>query len=108
MEETSIIRETLEEELARNERSQHVYEREIARLPRGSVTVRTRRGRQYCYLKYRDGAKVVTDYVGLECSVGDDLRRQIAKRQSLQESLRRLKREHAFIVRALGRASYEA
>lgn len=103
MDETNIIRDTLVEELERNERSQVLYEREISALPRGSVSVRMRRGRPYCYLKFRDGDKVVTKYVGPEDKVGDDLRCSVERRRSLQDVLRRLKRERAFIERALGR-----
>lgn len=103
MNETNIIRDTLAEELARNERSQSAYAREIATLPRGSVAVKMRRGRPYCYLKFRDGDKVVTEYVGSEDKVGDELRRKVERRRSLEAVLRRLKREHAFIEKALGR-----
>lgn len=108
MDELNIIRDTLIEELERNERSQRVYAHEIELLPKGSLTVRMRRGLPYCYLKYREGKKVVTKYVGPERRIGEDLRLQIEKRQSLQATLQRLKREHAFIVRALGRKHDEA
>lgn len=108
MDEPNIIRDTLMEELERNERSQYIYAQEIERLPKGSLTIRMRRGLPYCYLKYRQGSKVVTKYVGPEKQVGEDLRLQIEKRRSLQATLRRLKREHAFIVRALGKEHNEA
>ena len=108
MDEPNIIRDTLVEELARNERSQLVYTQEIERLPKGSLTVRMRRGLPYCYLKYREEGKVVTKYVGPEKLVGETLSREIDKRKSLQAALRRLKREHDFIVRALGRTPDEA
>ena len=103
MEETNIIKDTLKEELQRNLRSQLVYFREIEALPRGSLSVRLRRGRNYCYLKYRAGDKVVTDYVGPEERVGEKLKESIERRKALQESLKRLKREQAFIEKALGR-----
>ncbi len=103
MEDINIIRDTLEEELERNRRSCLVCRQEIDALPRGSVTVRTRRGRPYCYLKYREGKRVVTKYVGPEEKVGEDLRASIARRRALQATLRRLEKEQAFIQKALGR-----
>ncbi|MCR2035443.1 hypothetical protein [Adlercreutzia mucosicola] len=103
MDETNIIRDTLLEELERNERSQVIYAREIAVLPRGSVTVRMRAGHPYCYLKFREGDKVITQYVGPEEKVGDELRGNVERRRSLQDVLKRLRREHAFIEKALGR-----
>ena len=101
MDETNIVKETLKEELQRNERAQQVYEREIASLPRGSITVRERHGKPYCYLKYRDGDKTVTAYVGAEEKVGEELKKQVQQRKTLQDTLKRLKKEHAFIVKTL-------
>lgn len=104
MEATNIIKETLVEELERNERSQRVYRREIDLLPRGSVCVRSRGGRQYCYLKYREGDKTVTKYVGAAPLFERELREKVDRRKTLEESLRRLKREQAFIEKALRHA----
>lgn len=104
METINIIKETLAEELERNERSQRVYRREIDLLPRGSVCVRSRGGRQYCYLKYREGDKTVTKYVGAAPLFERELREKVARRKTLEESLRRLRREQAFIEKALRHA----
>lgn len=104
METINIIKETLAEELERNERSRRVYRREIDLLPRGSVCVRSRGGRQYCYLKYREGDKTVTKYVGAAPLFERELREKVARRKTLEESLRRLRREQAFIEKALRHA----
>lgn len=103
MDDINIIRDTLEEELERNMRSCLAYQREIDTLPRGSITIRTRHGRPYCYLKYREGKKVITEYVGSEEKVGEELRAKLEKRRALQATLRRLEKEQAFIRKALGR-----
>lgn len=55
MPERNIVVEMLEEELDRNARAQAAYAAERDRLPRGSVCVKTRGSKAYCYLKYRDG-----------------------------------------------------
>ncbi|MEG0503296.1 MAG: hypothetical protein RR547_01495 [Raoultibacter sp.] len=101
MNDVNIIRETLVEELDRNTRSRRAYELECAKLPRGSVTVRMRGDRTYCYLKYREGDRVVTEYVGVAESVEKGLRKQVARRKELESVIKRLEREETFIQKAL-------
>lgn len=101
MDEDNIIKETLKEELDRSVRSRRAYELECAKLPRGSVTVRTRGNRAYCYLKYREGDRIVTEYVGAAEKVEDELRRQVLRRKELESVVKRLKREELFIRKAL-------
>jgi hypothetical protein len=101
MEETNIIRETLIEELDRNKRSLRAYEIEREKLPKGSVTVRARGNKTYCYLKYRDGERTVTQYVGPTTQVEEELRAQVARRRELESVIRRLKNESRFIEKAL-------
>lgn len=99
--EDNIIKDTLAEELDRNIRSRRAYELECRKLPRGSVTVRTRGERAYCYLKYREGDRTVTEYVGAAEQVERDLRKQVARRKELEAVVKRLKREESFIRKAL-------
>lgn len=101
MTETNIIKDTLLEELDRNLRSQRVYELERAKLPCGSVTVRLRGNKTYCYLKYREGARTVTQYVGAANLVEDKLRKQVARRKELESVIRRLRLEEKYIEKAL-------
>ena len=101
MAEDNIIKETLVEELDRNMRSRRAYELECAKLPRGSVTVRTRGNRAYCYLKYREGDRTVTEYAGVAEKVEDELRRQVSRRKELESVVKRLDREESFIRKAL-------
>jgi len=101
MAELNIVRDTLVEELECNVRSRCVYEQERAELPKGSVTVRMRGNRAYCYLKFREGAHTITKYVGAADLVEDDLRSQIARRKELESVIKRLKHEEQFIEKAL-------
>jgi hypothetical protein len=101
MEEINIIKDTLVEELDRNKRSLRAYELECEKLPKGSVTVRARGDKTYCYLKYRDGDKTVTKYVGPSEKIEEDLRIRVARRKELESVIRRLKREGRFIEKAL-------
>lgn len=97
----SIIKETLVEELDRTIRSRRAYEVECAKLPRGSVTVRTRGNRSYCYLKFREGDRTVTDYVGVADKVEGELRRQVSRRKELESVIKRLKHEELFLRKVL-------
>lgn len=96
-----MIREMLEEELDRNSRAQKAYEAERDSLPKGSVSVKRRGGREYCYLKYREGSRVVTDYVGVASKVEPELRAAVARRKEIESAIRQLRSERAYIERAL-------
>lgn len=101
MVETMIIKETLIEELDRNKRSRRAYELECEKLPRGSVSVRKRGNKSYCYLKYREGNRTITEYVGSSELVEDELRIKVSHRKELESVIKRLKQEELFIEKAL-------
>ena len=101
MAERNIIVEMLEEELDRNARAQAAYVAERDRLPRGSVCVKTRGGKAYCYLKYREGRRTVTRYAGVAPAVEEGLRAKVARRKEVEAALRQLKAEQRYIERAL-------
>lgn len=98
---SNIIKEMLEEELDRNARAQDAYAAERDRLPKGSVTVKRRGKRAYCYLKYRDGSRVVTDYIGPAELVEEELRAKVSRRKEVEASMRQLREEQTYIERAL-------
>jgi len=101
MTERSLIIEMLEEELDRNVRAQKAYVEERNRLPRGSVCVKRRGEKAYCYLKYREGARTITDYAGVANKVEEKLRAQIARRKDIEATIRQLKAEQRYIEKAL-------
>lgn len=96
-----MIREMLEEELDRNARALEAYVTERDRFPKGSVTVKRRGSKTYCYLKYRDGSRTVTDYVGTAPKVEAELRAAVARRKEIEATIRQLRDERAYIERAL-------
>lgn len=101
MAERNIIAEMLEEELDRNARAQAAYAAERDRLPKGSVCVKTRGSKSYCYLKYREGKRTVTQYAGIAPAVEDDLRAQVARRKEVEATIKQLKAEQRYIEEAL-------
>lgn len=59
-----VIKGILEEELANSLAMQKNYERELAKLPKGSLTKKTVKGHEYYYLQVREGRKVRFIYKG--------------------------------------------
>lgn len=64
----AVIFHVLKEEFERLQETQSAYSKAIADLPRGAPHVQQRRNKNYLYLEYRDGERVVHDYVGPENS----------------------------------------
>ena len=59
----SVLKGVLEEELERNLEKQRVFFDELAKYPKGSLTVVKVHGDQYLYRKYREGAKIISVYI---------------------------------------------
>lgn len=59
-----IIKSVLKEELENSLAMKKSYERELAKLPRGSLVKKRIRGHEYYYLVFRKGAKVKFIYKG--------------------------------------------
>ena len=97
----SVLEDVLEEEYARSSRLLGLMEQEIGLLPKGSIRMRNIKGHEYCYLNYRVGDKVKSDYV--PASEVDKLRAKIERRRALTTAIREQKRSQKQIIRALGR-----
>ncbi len=61
----AVVHHILEEERRRLEQLVEFYEAQHGVLPRGSISVKKRRDREYCYLAFRDGSKVRFKYLGV-------------------------------------------
>lgn len=59
-----VIKGVLKEELENSLRMKKDYERELAKLPKGSLVRKTIKGRDYYYLVFRDQGKVRFVYKG--------------------------------------------
>ncbi len=64
----SILKSVLEEELERNLKNQNSYKQMLLELPKGSIYISNRNGRQYMYRKNRYGDKIVNVYI---CSLSN-------------------------------------
>lgn len=88
----------LEREKHRNENMRSAYTKRIMDLPRGSLVIRDLNGRKYCYLRYREGKKVVQKYAGT-IEKEESIREKIAERKHLVELLAMLEEENKRILK---------
>lgn len=84
----------LEEELARSKRMKESYDRELAKLPKGSLVVKTIHKNRYYYLIYRDKeGKNRSEYKGIvaaaELEKYKEAKKLRAKYRSLRAEVRR-------------------
>ena len=91
-----FINAVLEKEKQRNENMRIAYEKRILDLPRGSLVIRELNGRKYCYLRYRNGKKVIQKYAGT-IEQEETIRKKIAERKHLFELLAMLEEESRLI-----------
>lgn len=88
-----FIDAVLEKEKQRNENMRLAYEKRILELPKGSLVVRELNGKKYCYLRFREGKKVVQKYAGT-IAQEEIIRAQIAERKHLIELITMLEEEN--------------
>ena len=75
------------------------YAVSLAELPKGTISEKTINKKTYYYLKYRDGKKVVSRYVGKQEI--DTLRQQIDRRKHIERMIKSLQEEKALADRIL-------
>ena len=75
-----IIKSVLEEELANSLAMKKNYERELAKLPKGSLIKKKVKGHEYYYLVFREDGKVKFIYKGKKVSA-----KEIAKYKQAKE-----------------------
>ena len=88
----------LERERLRNEKMRLSYQQRILELPRGSLSIRELNGRKYCYLRYRDGKRVIQKYAG---TIEQEavIQAQLRERTHLEELIAMLDEENKRILK---------
>ena len=90
----SIIKHIVEEELERLEKLSAKYKAEIKNLPKGSISKKSRHGRFYVYLAYRENKKIRFKYIGKESSEeAKALEQKIQKRKKYENLLKQLEND---------------
>lgn len=88
----------LEKEKKRNENMQLAYTKRLSELPKGSLVIRTINGKEYCYLRYREGEKVILKYAGTINQI-EDIKLKIEERKRLVKLIDMLKKEKKRIMK---------
>ena len=98
----SILEGVLREELERIQRNIASYESLLSSLPKGYLFEQQIGGRTYCYRKRREGARIVSEYVGPSGSQeAKKAREDHVERNRLESNLRSLRKEEAKLFKAL-------
>jgi len=97
----SIIKGVLEEEYERLKRMEIAYSSKINELPKGSIQIKTIKGRKYAYLVRREGKRVVSQYLNTNDNQMDVLRKQIEQRKKFQKEIRQIQEDFKVIKRAI-------
>lgn len=84
----NLILHTVMQEKQRIEYMLEKYQSELADLPKGTISEKTGGGKVYYYLKYRDGKKVVSQYVNKKEI--DNVRGLVEKRRHIEAMIKSL------------------
>ena len=95
----SLLIDTIQKEKIRIEYMLDDYTSILNTLPKGSLHEVHRGGKSYCYLKYRDGNKIVSKYIkNDQVQEYSDL---IAKRKHIESMIKSLEEELKIANKAL-------
>ena len=94
----NLIIDTIQKEKTRIEYMLKRYRKIIEELPKGSLSESNKNGQKYYYLKYRDGKKVVSKYLGKDAG---DMPELIEKRKHTEVMIKSLEDELRIAEKAL-------
>lgn len=95
----SILMEVLKEEFDRLNREEVVYLQNLQELPKGCISKKKIKGKEYCYREYQEGGKLVSQYISEEDL--PKLEAQLKRRKSLEDALSRINKDRCCLQRVL-------
>lgn len=75
------------------------YQEALAELPKGTISEKQVKGNTYYYLKYRDGKKIVSKYIGKREI--EALKQQIDRRRHIEAMIKSLLEEQKLAAKVL-------
>jgi len=88
----AVIFHVLKEEFERLQETESAYSKAIADMPRGTPRVLQRRNKNYLYLEYRDGSRIINDYIGpKESDNAKKILEKVAQRKRYENLLKETK-----------------
>lgn len=95
----NLILHTVKQEKQRIEYMLGKYKEELSALPKGTISEKTVNGKTYYYLKYRNGKKVVSQYVSKKEI--ENVRSLVEKRRHIEAMVKSLQEEKAIADKVL-------
>ena len=95
----NLILTTILQEKERIDRMLKKYQEELEKLPKGTISEKRAGQSAYFYLKYRDGKKVISQYIPKKDV--EDIRKQVERRRHIETMIRSLQEERAIAEKAL-------
>ncbi|MGH7197883.1 MAG: hypothetical protein ACREH5_03985 [Candidatus Omnitrophota bacterium] len=94
----AVIKGVLKEELANSLRMQRSYDRELSKLPKGTLVKKLIKGRPYYYFAFREGEKVRFIYKGKLSSASIEKYKKAAEyRAKYRKLLSRVRKQVKFL-----------
>lgn len=75
------------------------YQEALAELPKGTISEKQVKDNTYYYLKYRDGKKIVSKYIGKKEI--EELKQQIDRRRHIEAMIKSLLEEQKLAAKVL-------
>ena len=98
----SLLSQIVVEEKDRIKKMISEYEQELGTLPKGTLVGKKVKDKQYFYLQFREGKKIVSSYIGGKPDKIDELRERINRRKHIEAMLKALKIEYAQAIKITG------
>ena len=97
----NLLIRTVQKEKLRIDRMLDAYSKQLDDLPKGSVAEKKSGQNTYFYLKYRDGQRVVSKYLGKDNVKVYRTRALLDKRRHVEAMIKSLREEQALALRIL-------
>ena len=97
----TILQEVLLEEYYRILRTEYLIQEELQKYPKGHISKKKIKGREYFYLQHREGNRIVSKYIP-EAQL-QDYQTKIQNRKRREEDFSELQKSKETIIRALGK-----
>jgi len=96
----SILMGVLAEELDRLNRQEVAFENSLSELPKGYISKKIIKGKEYFYLQHKENGKVVSKYISADHLQA--VEEQVKRRKQLDEALRRVRSDQKRLRKVLG------
>lgn len=90
-----LLEEIVLQEKGRIENMMAMYESELLSLPHGTLVKKTINNKDYYYIQYREGKKVISKYIGKSEEDVVDIKGRLERRRQIETILKNLKAEYA-------------